>query len=81
MRPTTLLLLILMITLDSTIGFIVVVVVPVVLHVDGKSYITVLERINTEDLFLLPVRPCIPVVIKSLVPRPLLKIWQITQYI
>lgn len=78
MRPITLLLLILMITLDSTIGFIVVVLI---LHADGKSCITVLERITTEDLFLHPVRPCIPVVIKSPVPRPLLKIWQITQYI
>jgi hypothetical protein len=78
MRPTTLLLLILMIFLASTIDFIVVVLN---LHADGYSYTSALERVTTEDLSLLLIRTCIPHVITSLVPHPLLTQWQITQHI
>ena len=72
MRPTTLLLLILMITLATTSTIILVA--------DGIPFTSALERVTTEDLSLHPVRPCIPVVMKSPMPRRFLTQWQITQH-
>jgi hypothetical protein len=79
MRPTSLLLLILIITSVSTKGNFIVVVL--ILHADGYHYNAGLEHITMQDLSLRLIRTCIPVVITSLVLQPLLYPCQFTQQI